>query len=260
MPLKSFFRLALACSLLLVPIVGVFSPSRCKGKLERVKIDFEVDRDGNPLSVGDTPFLLPENITVTGYRRDGNGGQRGRNDLALRFPGGRHKHVLIIDEDDNKTTSRWNRNGGTVIFKFDKPVYQVNQVEFINKSPNRHNRPDTILQARSKGSSERRTVTLSNDADTSVVRLLDWFNVRDLRVSTFVPGAIASFDVTICRYPCFHDSRELRDIARNVFYGNDNRHLRRYGPMEKWCFTPALTDMSNLFRGCLLYTSPSPRD
>ena len=74
----------------LVPLLALLSLSftrsdatleqTCNGKIVRRTIDFETDRQGNPTVAGDTPFLLPHGISVTGKRPRND--QPTENDLA----------------------------------------------------------------------------------------------------------------------------------------------------------------------------------
>ena len=109
---------------------------------KRVTVDFETDEKGRPFKVGDsdTPTKLPQNITVKGFRRgtsntnnhlvifDTKNPTGGDNDLQSDT----EKHVLIINEDDDKSDPDDNRKGGSFIFGFRKPIHQFNKMVFLD--------------------------------------------------------------------------------------------------------------------------------
>jgi hypothetical protein len=55
------------------------------------------------------------------------------------------------------------------------------------------------------------------------------------------------------QYQCFADNGVLKGAISLYSYGPTGLYqtnvLARYGPIEGWCFTPALTSMRNLLNG-----------
>ena len=174
----------------------------CNGKLETLVIDFETDASGAPMRMGDTPALLPGNITVHGKRRR----NASDNDLVLfdtanptggdedlRNP--TEKLVLIINENNDKSIPDDNRKGGFITFTFPNLVHQVNSIRLLDIEEGQGN-----IQARCPTRPRRRRVSIpaKKQEQVVVVEPTDWYNIRKVRINLRGSGAVAALNLTVC--------------------------------------------------------------
>ena len=185
---------------------------QCKGTLENLIIDFEVDNRGQPLRVGQTPRRLPGGIKVTGIRKGGQPQGR-RSPLAIfdtsnptRFDKDlgttTEGNVLIINQSNNKRLPNDNAWGGFIFFNFARPVYQINSVRFLDvQSPKgfiqarrrRRNRPGMVQTPRVSIPRNKNRAIFTVDLDHNF-RL-----VKTLRIKLTRSGAVSALNVTVCK-------------------------------------------------------------
>ena len=94
---------------------GIAARCRCNGRLVDRTLDFEVDANGNPFRIGDTPSNLPFGVTAVGQRRQkGKVGAPTDNDLVIfdtQAPTGMdfdlavegEMKVIVIHENNDKS-------------------------------------------------------------------------------------------------------------------------------------------------------------
>ena len=187
--------------LLTLPLTVSANGSWCESTPIDLEIDFEVDASGEPFSVGDTPSRLPGGIKVRGFRR---GDVRTENHLAIfdaaSPTGGDNdllspvdKHVLVINEKNDKSAPDDNPKGGSIIFRFKNPV-RVDEIRFLDLDDERR-RPARIV-GRIRSSGEKLVETVPRPWNR--ISLQGWVDVDRLRVNLFESAAIASLKLAVC--------------------------------------------------------------
>lgn len=178
--------------------------TECGGYLENVAVGFEVDAHGQFLKAGQIPRNLPGGITrISGWRNTRHGSRRalpmvfdtnnptgGDFDLRRRWWG----NVLIMSENGNSADPKANRRGATFQFDFNRPVYKINWVNFID-ARTRHREPVEIETISDSGTKIKRKIPIKGDFSFPVeVR-----NVRTLIVRLPGDGAISSMNLEVCK-------------------------------------------------------------
>ena len=183
----------------------------CDGDLEEVRIDFDTDEVGQTLQVGDTPSRLPENITVTGKRPVGGNPRPTANDLVVidsLNPGPRNDNlrsatddkVIIIGSSADSSRPMSSEAGGSVIFRFGSPPFQVDFIRLLGLSDGPDAQSNIVGRANLDGRLlQKQFIPPSGGMTSAFVFPVDWFDVRLMRISLKSAAAIAEIGLTVCR-------------------------------------------------------------
>lgn len=180
----------------------------CLGETEYIRINMSVDDRGEPLVSGRTVDRLPEDIRVFGRRSETPPVRPLKNELMVlnttalpkKDPSytQRQGNVLMLNQHSKKKTRLSpNEKGGTILFKFDRPIYRFESISFVAVDPekkpyitakNVHRRRLDSFSVNTRGG--HRVVTVFPE---------DWLSVQTVRVALQGRAAVSKIAVTVCR-------------------------------------------------------------
>ena len=169
-------------------------------------VDFEMNPEtGNPFQAGDVPTRLgPEGmINVFGKRRVGatandlmifDSSNPTGNDNDLRTD--REGLVLILSQDNNSSNPNDNSKGGFMQFNFPNPLFHINELKLVDI--NQNERGGTIFAKQTFSRKRRRAAIEPNSISALNSVVLDWYNVKSMRVNLRGSGAVARIVASTC--------------------------------------------------------------
>ena len=169
----------------------------CRGFFVRKSLDFEEQRDGRSLRLGDTPHFLQDGITVTGQSFY-SGAFGGGNDMTVIDGGNGEGNVIAVQHDKLNNQLVASPYGGDVRFQFEEPVFRIRKIHFLDI---KDSKKSYIMAVDKNGvliPDSKVFIPSGEKGRTVTIKLDDFYHIRLLSIKLRTAAAIARIEYTLC--------------------------------------------------------------